>query len=390
MSLSNQSPRLVHLDALRGVAALVVVIGHIRAFVLVDFEGSGHRTILNLVIYFIGGMGHSAVLAFFALSGFLVGGSTLSAIYRGSWRASRYFVARLARLWTVLIPALLLTWALDWYGQNVIGSMGYLGTYHFLLSSGPMPEVPSRIDLQAFTGNLLFLQTIVVPVFGTNGPLWSLSNEFWYYIVFPVIAASLIGRGSAAVKFGFGFLRLCLMTLLPFSMMLLGIIWIVGALMQTALQNIRIAYFFAHPMYLSTAILAVCCAMVFARLNVGQIAWDLLQGLAWSLLLPALAVKRNPVGALGTAYKRVATSLSEISFTLYATHFPVLSLIYFTLLAPQQWQSSGEALSVGLALLVASLVVAGAFWWLFERNTLRVRQFVLRKLRLKQASDSTC
>jgi peptidoglycan/LPS O-acetylase OafA/YrhL len=41
-----------------------------------------------------------------------------------------------------------------------------------------------------FVGNLAFLQTIAVPIFGTNGPMWSLANEFWYYLIFP-LAASL-------------------------------------------------------------------------------------------------------------------------------------------------------------------------------------------------------
>jgi len=35
-------------------------------------------------------------------------------------------------------------------------------------------------------GNLFFLQNILVNCFGTNGPIWSLANEFWYYILFPL------------------------------------------------------------------------------------------------------------------------------------------------------------------------------------------------------------
>ena len=34
--------------------------------------------------------------------------------------------------------------------------------------------------------NAFFLQTIVGPTFGSNGPLWSLAYEWWYYVLFPL------------------------------------------------------------------------------------------------------------------------------------------------------------------------------------------------------------
>jgi len=42
--------------------------------------------------------------------------------------------------------------------------------------------------------NLGFVQTVSVPVYGTNGPLWSLANEFWYYVMFSLIAVAAIQR----------------------------------------------------------------------------------------------------------------------------------------------------------------------------------------------------
>lgn len=36
----------------------------------------------------------------------------------------------------------------------------------------------------------MFLQTRFTPVFGSNGPLWSLFNEFWYYVLFPALGLS--------------------------------------------------------------------------------------------------------------------------------------------------------------------------------------------------------
>jgi peptidoglycan/LPS O-acetylase OafA/YrhL len=49
----------------------------------------------------------------------------------------------------------------------------YVGLYKFYV-----PSVALRSTVPVFLGNFLFLQSIVSPVFGSNGPLWSLSYEF--------------------------------------------------------------------------------------------------------------------------------------------------------------------------------------------------------------------
>jgi peptidoglycan/LPS O-acetylase OafA/YrhL len=41
---------------------------------------------------------------------------------------------------------------------------------------------------EVLLGNLVFLQAILVPTWGSNGPLWSLAFEFWFYIWFPTLA----------------------------------------------------------------------------------------------------------------------------------------------------------------------------------------------------------
>ena len=52
-------------------------------------------------------------------------------------------------------------------------------------------------SVTAFIGNMFGLQTILVPSFGGNFPLWSLANETWYYILFPLLVLVLRGRSIA-------------------------------------------------------------------------------------------------------------------------------------------------------------------------------------------------
>src|SRR5258708_5818586 len=123
--MSRSKGRFVHLDMLRGLAALGVVVGHARGFIVVQYAGAPSDALGAQLFYFATSLGHQCVLAFFALSGYLVGGGALRNIRVGDWCLSQYMLRRLVRLWMVLVPALLLTWILDVGGQIVVGSAGY-------------------------------------------------------------------------------------------------------------------------------------------------------------------------------------------------------------------------------------------------------------------------
>ena len=179
-----------NLDLLRGLAALEVCSSHLRNFLFANFSSVHSPNIAARLFYFITGFGHQAVIIFFVLSGYLVGGSVIKAYVHGKWSWCSYAVRRLSRLWIVMIPALLLTFAIDSLGRK-LGHSGYVGEFFNIYKSGPKPEAAADLRLIVMLGNVLFLQTITVPCFGTNEPLWSLANEFWYYVLFPVLCGLL-------------------------------------------------------------------------------------------------------------------------------------------------------------------------------------------------------
>lgn len=87
-----------------------------------------------------------------------------------------------------MIPALLFTAVLDLVGQYYLGSDFYVGAYPDFYSG---PSAGGQFDVTIFLGNAVFLQEILVLAFGSNGPLWSISYEFWYYILFPIALLAL-------------------------------------------------------------------------------------------------------------------------------------------------------------------------------------------------------
>ncbi|MBY0407301.1 MAG: hypothetical protein K2Q01_06375, partial [Rickettsiales bacterium] len=61
------------LDASRWVAALVVMISHVRHIVLVDYAEVEQKNVLVQALYFVTGLGHESVMIFFVIIPILAG-----------------------------------------------------------------------------------------------------------------------------------------------------------------------------------------------------------------------------------------------------------------------------------------------------------------------------
>ncbi|MEZ5899128.1 MAG: acyltransferase [Hyphomicrobiaceae bacterium] len=368
-----------HLDMLRGIAALAVVAGHSRGFALVDFATLQNPDLSTKLLYFCTSLGHQAVIAFFALSGFLVGGRALSEILAGCWSPARYCITRLTRLWTVVLPALAITFLLDTLGRHLNGATGYDGVFHDLLSSGPSAAAPADTSLLTLLANVSFLQTIVAPTYGTNSPLWSLANEFWYYAIAPLAFVAAFGKGSSLARLVYLSTTILLCAVLPTTLVVLGGIWMLGALMHWTSQVAslqRIFRFRAYPALALSTVVATIVAPKWGIFAVGDLTGDLALGVAFALLLPGLAA----APASNANYVRASSALSNISFTLYATHFPLLAFLWFTFQAPNQFAPGPYGLAVVIAYIAVSVAIAALLWWMFERHTHRIRQAISSRL----------
>jgi peptidoglycan/LPS O-acetylase OafA/YrhL len=363
-----RTSRLDHLDLLRGLAAFLVLAGHSRAYIFQSFldleKGSAQLSAFVRAFYFATGLGHQAVMIFFALSGFLVGGKALDDIlaYNFSW--SRYLLRRLTRLWIVIVPALLLTLVLDCIGSEITSSVGYDGRYYDLYSEGP--RAPADVDhsMLTFFGNLAFLQTIYVPTFGSNGPMWSLANEFWYYILFPLMGWIVLARVSWVERSAALSIFVALIALLPVFLLEGGVIWVVGAASAWCSRQQPLGRLLRHIAVRIGAVLVLVAALVASKTPAIGIG-DLELGLAIALILPVFAHIPSP----GGKYSSAARGLSEISYTLYLTHFPFLTMIVMVGIAPMRWPPSLEAAGIYAALLSTATGWAAIVWWCFERNT---------------------
>ncbi|UQV45195.1 acyltransferase family protein [Janthinobacterium lividum] len=171
----------IWLNVMRALAAQAVVVGHANDLFF-DYAATTGGWLPELA-HMCGSSAHKAVIMFFVMSGFLIGGPVIDALRAGRFDSFKYFIDRLTRLWIVILPALLMTALLDAlafrYGDGV----------SLLASRTPFfPAWWSSIEpdsIKTFVLNVFFLQMIIGFQYGTNLSLWSLSNEFWYYILLP-------------------------------------------------------------------------------------------------------------------------------------------------------------------------------------------------------------
>ncbi len=381
----SHSQRFVWLDFIRGTCAILVCAGHLRNVVITDYASLTHTSALQKAFFFATGLGHQAVMVFFVLSGFFVGGAVLK--YRISFDPLRYAVARLTRLWIVLIPALLVTAAVD--GALAARLPGVLsGSYRTLWNSGPGLDAPYSTSVQTFIANLLFLQTVLAPVFGTNGPLWSLSNEFWYYVLFPVVLLAVQGvRCSGSLSIGarlaLGLAALIIVALLPVEIGLGFIVWCMGL--------IAFASFGRLSKVRALAALCVGACLFAAALGYSKsdmmrralgMSPDIAIGAAFCLLVIGIVNIRFSTRAFPW-FENLSRWISDFSYSLYAIHFPFVVLIGGLFYAPGKRAPDAAGLTQFALWLVLLLVGGFAFYLAFERRTDSARRRIERLLSLQ-------
>lgn len=356
------TPTYQWLDLVRALSAVLVCANHLRAAMFVDYAALPASSLWVKCFYLLTGLGGQAVVVFFVLSGFFVGGSVLRQ-GRG-FDYARYLLSRLTRLWVVLLPALVLTFLVD--RATLAMAPGLLaGQDSAILNSGPASAYSD--SLLTFVQNLLFLQTVTAPVFGSNGPLWSLANEFWYYLCFPLILMAWDkGRQRWARALAATLLLLAVWLVLEDKR--LGFcVWIVGALAYCIpLARPRLA--------LTAALPAFAIALALSKVHlIGAGLQTLLLGLATAMLIVAL----RGLAPMGRSCAVATDCLARSSFTLYLIHFPLVLLLYAVCFRTRQCVPTLEHCALFGGVLVGLVALAQVAWMLFERHTERIRRWVL-------------
>lgn len=145
-----------------------------------------------------------------------------------------------------------------------------------------------------------------------------------------------------------------------------GIIWIAGAAAAWCTRREELARCLRHLTTRIVAMPLLFAALILTKAQPNQID-DLELGMAVALTLPVLTALPSP----GGSYRTLARASSEVSYTLYLTHFPLLTFIIMVFYAPHRASPSLYAAGLYAVLLSVALIWAAVVWWCFERNTNR-------------------
>lgn len=363
----------VKLDLVRGLAAIAVMIGHVRGLFFQDYTSLVAPGVGTKFLYAVTGLGHEAVIVFFVLSGFFIGASVLKSVAAKRWSWRSYLTHRFIRLWIVLLPALALGAALDWAGMNSPQSSAtYFSPVRYLSSV----SFASRFTVGNFAGNLFFLQGIFADPFGSNGPLWSLSYEFWYYMIFPALILLLVPNVSIAVRAALFITAAAMLWLVGPTISIYFLIWLAGAAVfaiSLKLPAIRGGPQIALQIAGWLALIGGLGWIRSGSISAGLTADFILAGCfsAWMLAV-SIPGGSGPNSVTGG----IAKTLSGFSYTLYLIHFPLLAFLRTRFDPAGNWPPDARHFAPGVLLALVALAFAYCVAFFTELRTATVRKRV--------------
>jgi peptidoglycan/LPS O-acetylase OafA/YrhL len=316
------------IDAMRGMAALLVAYFHCRQVAWVGLhhfhQAMGFSLEPSVLLGYLTApiaWGSAGVSLFFVISGYCIHRSPAARLAADpSYRldAPIFWARRFARIYPVLVAALLLTLLFDSI------SLSLPPVNHKILSIGP----------KAFLISLFSLQGLLAHPYGSNGALWTLAIEVQFYVVYPLLFA-------ARRRFGMPAVMAVIAAINVISGYLLEPVWIyfftsywfswtLGAYLaerRVASANVALTPRQTLSWRLAAAILALLgCAVFNYSVYIGQYIAFQLWALGFACLMrTTLKTEGLPParGAQSSLPMRALARCGLFSYSLYVIHLPI-------------------------------------------------------------------
>lgn len=372
---SKAGARIPELDGLRGLAILLILLGHHFSSHLQPEPGSP-------LVYLIIALRYtwSGVDLFFVLSGFLIGGILLEQRQAVNYYRV-FYVRRICRIFPLYYLLLLL-----FFGLLAVGA----GAVSPWLFQNPLPFLSYFTFTQNFA-SVYYVAYVGAPA-AWMGVTWSLAVEEQFYFVMPCVMRKVRDR----------WLPLILLSVIGLSLLLRVFIYsnfAVGSIANYVLTPTRvdglmmgvlIAYALRQPRW-KQALIAQrrLVTVAFWLLGGGLVGLNIWRqelataesivmatigytwiGLFYALLLLLLLLNQ---GQRVTAFFRnpVMRWLGEISYSFYLVHIPIIGLCFGAVLGMNPRIANLKELLVSLIALALSLGLATISWRWLEKPIVR-------------------
>lgn len=335
---------------------------HSRGSFFVDYSSlpEGNQNIFVFVFFFLTRLGNEAVMIFFVLSGILVGGRGLKRIALGQFRPTSYAIDRAVRILLPLIGALLLYIPIVYWQGGSINVITYIGC--LLSLQGILTGIPFSV-------------------------LWSLSYEVWFYVMlcgFGIVFSKRINVNTWKYVIGALLIIASMLVFVKLSVYYL-FIWILGALAYYRLpsKNNLVMWLFGIMAAITCVFLQLGSGSKFlhSEMSSGIIFRGVLSiffALCFSIFIQNV-IQAPPKTKFLKRINVLGTKFAAFSYTLYLTHVPVLRLLE-GLGVPKSPSVNITSLCMYFIWLCVEMLVAYGVYWLFERNTQAVKNYIKAKL----------
>lgn len=332
----------VLLDILRIIATLCVFLGHCNF----HWIGQGYKIGPN--------NGQDYVIIFFVLSGLVI---AYVVDKKKDATLKTYLFDRFTRLYSVVVPALILTFICD-----------AIGRYFFHSSLYNEVQATNHQGIR-YILNLGFLQESwhLSSRPGTNAPFWSLAYEFWFYMLF----GALIYIKSFKYK-AISIITILLLT--GYKIWILFPCWLIGVttylIMKKNIINRNLGMFlFFITALLLIALLSNMITIPFPIMfEKGQAplfySANFLHDYTLAVILAVSLIgfnAWNPHALTKNTITRKIKPIANCTFSVYLMHFPLLVfagavLLHFQIQLSSEFQLASIALIVLLLIYCVSLV----------------------------------
>jgi peptidoglycan/LPS O-acetylase OafA/YrhL len=346
---------MLALDLMRGLAALVVLISHLRGDCFVEYGAlpASQHNVLTTIFFAATRTAHEAVLIFFVLSGFVVGGDVLARVRERRFQIGDYSIDRSTRILIPLIPACLLTVVIS-----------------FLLTN----EIPPFDQIIA---NMVGLNEVITKNLAFNPVLWSLAYEIWFYILAGA-AAYVVSQRPNGISVLVLLACVIVFTILKTHYL---VIWMLGAC-ASLFVKIR----FKKSLLLAGVLLALAGSLLYQLgadsrsvvtiAYVPRIVAEFLFCIGIAMTFPFFA--SSSANQMLAPVSLPVTVLAAFSYTLYLTHRPTDAALGY-IFGRADVISFQSLFAFGLRVLIC-LIVAGCFYLCFERNTSGARKYLRNRI----------
>ncbi len=349
------------LHALRWLSALVVVVGHVQMY---HHIVSGRPADPGSLWEYLGSHGHYAVMVFFVLSGFVVAYATEVKEARVPGYGLRLYLAdRWSRIYSVLLPAIVFTIALDVFGDA-------------FFSAYSDPElIPQDYYLFRVATNLFGLQGVWGwrIQMGSNPALWSIGYELAFYALWGIFHfRHTLWAGSPAIL---ALLGLTWVAVFGWTIAWYFLLWLLGVMTWRIVASKGFVSGLSLPVPLMlVAMLAGNHLINYAHTFA---SYELVNDSLFAILV-AVFLCFNPriPGFVGDGARRVNRWMADFSYSLYAYHLPIIFFLA-AFLNSAEIPYRNYAVEC-IALLVIPMVAARALYYITEARRSDLRAFLLR------------